>query len=438
MPVPVTPSRPVHKMVIMVSYRRSDTGPITGRICDRLRTHFGSDQVYMDIDSTPIGIDYRSHINDFMSGCDVLLAVIGPQWLGTGQVGARRIDDPADMVRLEVANSLKRDVLVIPLLIDRTDMPGPNDLPEDLKDLTFRNALRVDGGIDFHHNVDRLCGAIEAALRKRPGPAHRVSPDKTESSLLETSPQPGCASVEAALKSPQDCAVRKELPLDSIRVDLLPKRRTLLRLARDVRSRPWVIAGSGVGAVLLLGLIWLNARPKTPSNPVPSHDSVVAQPSLPPALSLPPSPSAQPVVAATPPIQQNVPQVDLRLVGRWETKSSAPPALYKERWTQEQNGHYTFSGPVKDSGVITAAEGKIQQFSNASKPPFEISAYQFDDDVLVTTCSVGTVEWHRVSASRQSNTSNRSSTHRDNTNPFDNITRRKGIQIPKPPHFHFP
>jgi hypothetical protein len=91
----------------------------------------------MDVDNTPIGIDYRSHINDFISGCDVLLAVIGPHWLGTGGVGTRRIDDPTDLVRLEVGNALKRNVLVVPLLIDRTDMPGPSDLPEDLKDLTF-------------------------------------------------------------------------------------------------------------------------------------------------------------------------------------------------------------------------------------------------------------------------------------------------------------
>jgi hypothetical protein len=410
-------------MVIMISYRRSDSGPITGRICDRLRTHFGSDRVYMDVDSVPIGIDYRAHINDFMSGCDVLLAVIGPHWLGIGEVGKRRIDDPTDLVHLEVANALKRNVLVIPLLIDRTDMPGPKDLPEDLKDLTFRNALRVDGGVDFHHHVDRLTTAIEAAIRKRTGPAHRVAAEKA------TAPH---ASREAASKSSEDYAVLKELPLDSTRIALLRKRRALLRLAREVSSRPWVVAGGGVGVVLLLGLIWLNARPKPQPLPVPPRESTAVQPS--PA----PSPSAFPAVAVTPPFQQNLPPVDLRLVGKWETTSNAPPALRKERWTLEQNGHYIFSGPVKDSGAITAADGKIQQFSNAPNPPFQISAYEFNDEVLVTTCSVGTVEWHRVSSSRQSSASNRSTTHKDNANPLDDIIRRKGISIPKPPHFHFP
>jgi hypothetical protein len=107
-------------------------------------------------------------------------------------------------------------------------------------------------------------------------------------------------------------------------------------------------------------------------------------------------------------------------------------------WTQEQDGHYTFSGPIKDSGAITAVDGKIQQFSNASEPPLEIFAYEFNNEVLVTTGSVGPIEWHRVSSSRRSNTSNRASTHRDNTNPADDIIKRRGFQIPKPPRFHFP
>lgn len=150
-------------MIVIISYRRDDTGAITGRICDRLRGRFGAESVYMDIDSNPIGVDYRSHIDDSLKRCDMLLAVIGRQWLGTGEVGSRRIDDPSDLVRLEVTRALARGIRVVPLLIDETEMPSLEELPEDLKGLKFRQAFRVDSGVDFHHHLDRLCAAIEAA-----------------------------------------------------------------------------------------------------------------------------------------------------------------------------------------------------------------------------------------------------------------------------------
>src|SRR5579864_1101840 len=136
-------------MNIMISYRRADSGPITGRIYDRLRAHFGSDHVFIDIDSIPIGIDYRTHISNTVTHCDVLLPVIGPRWTGSGPVGKRRIDDPVDLVRLEVAHALERNIRVIPLLIEGAHMPASHELPDDLKPLTFRDALKVDSGIDF-------------------------------------------------------------------------------------------------------------------------------------------------------------------------------------------------------------------------------------------------------------------------------------------------
>lgn len=153
-------------MNIMISYRRADSGPITGRIYDRLRAHFGPDHVFIDIDSIPMGIDYRNHISNTVTHCDVLLPVIGPRWTGPGDAGDRRIDDPSDLVRLEVAHALERNIRVIPLLIENARMPSNAELPDDLKPLTFRNALKVDSGIDFHHHIDRLCAAIEAAVRE--------------------------------------------------------------------------------------------------------------------------------------------------------------------------------------------------------------------------------------------------------------------------------
>lgn len=150
-------------MIVLISYRRDDTGAITGRICDRLRARFGDERVYMDIDSNPIGVDYRAHIDESLGRCEMLLAVIGSDWLGAGAVGTRRIDDPSDLVRLEVSRALARGIRVVPLLIDDTEIPSVEELPEELKGLKFRQAFRVDSGVDFHHHLDRLCAAIEAA-----------------------------------------------------------------------------------------------------------------------------------------------------------------------------------------------------------------------------------------------------------------------------------
>src|SRR6266446_6849141 len=82
---------------IFISYRRDDTSDVTGRIYDRLIQHFGKDSVFKDVDSIPLGVDFKKHLRDSVARCDVLLTVIGRQWL-IGYVGERRLDDVRDFV----------------------------------------------------------------------------------------------------------------------------------------------------------------------------------------------------------------------------------------------------------------------------------------------------------------------------------------------------
>ncbi len=164
--------------MIAISYRREDTASITGRIYDRLQAVFGRDGVFIDLDSIPFGADFRSHISESLKRCDTLLVVIGPRWLGELPGGSRRIDDQSDFVRIEVAQGLAQNTRVVPLLIERTDMPPSETLPEDLRSLAFRNALRVDSGADFHHHMDRLCSSLQGVpLRSSASPevARRVT-----------------------------------------------------------------------------------------------------------------------------------------------------------------------------------------------------------------------------------------------------------------------
>jgi hypothetical protein len=97
---------------IFLSYRRQDTAGIAGRIYDRLRARFGSDAVFMDIDTIPFGVDFREHIDAAVGQCDVALAVIGPRWSGQNKT-SRRIDDAKDFVRIEIESALQRGIPVI-------------------------------------------------------------------------------------------------------------------------------------------------------------------------------------------------------------------------------------------------------------------------------------------------------------------------------------
>jgi hypothetical protein len=80
---------------LFMSYRRADSGGHTGRLYDRLAAEFGSDHVIIDVDSIELGLDFAKQIDDFVSSCDALLAIIGPSWLTSkGEDGSARLEDP--------------------------------------------------------------------------------------------------------------------------------------------------------------------------------------------------------------------------------------------------------------------------------------------------------------------------------------------------------
>ena len=129
---------------IFISYRRDDTEGEAGRLFDDLTRAFGSDAVFMDVAGIDPGIDFRKAIDDNVACCGVLLAIIGPTWATiTGEDGARRLDNENDYVRLEIASALKRNIAVIPVLVHDAHMPHSPQLPDDLKDLAYRNSVEI-------------------------------------------------------------------------------------------------------------------------------------------------------------------------------------------------------------------------------------------------------------------------------------------------------
>src|SRR3982751_1717097 len=154
--------------MIAISYRRDDSSPATGRLYDRLQTHFGKANVFMDFDSIPAGVDFRQQIAQAIDRTQVVIAVIGPRWLGERSGISRRIDELDDFVRLEIARALGRGIPVIPLLAGGAVMPGADSLPPDIRELAFRHALPLDSGIDFHNHADRIIARISEITRQAP------------------------------------------------------------------------------------------------------------------------------------------------------------------------------------------------------------------------------------------------------------------------------
>ncbi len=152
---------------IFISYRRADSMAFTGRIYDRLVNAFGARHVFKDVEDIPPGEDFRSVLDKALTVADVVVIVIGPQWVMiTDDEGKRRLNDPTDFVRIEVETALKRnDVLVIPVLVNNAVMPSAEALPPALKDLAFRNSVVVRNDPDFNPDINHLITAIEKRVK---------------------------------------------------------------------------------------------------------------------------------------------------------------------------------------------------------------------------------------------------------------------------------
>jgi hypothetical protein len=151
---------------IFMSYRRSDSADIVGRIYDRLVQEFGRNAIFKDVDSIPLGIDFKGYLDKTVSDCSVLLAVIGDHWLDAiDDSGKKRLEDPGDFVRIEIESALEQGIAVIPLLVRGAQMPEEEDLPSSLKSLVYRNGIPVRPDPDFHRDMDRLISALEEYLR---------------------------------------------------------------------------------------------------------------------------------------------------------------------------------------------------------------------------------------------------------------------------------
>lgn len=170
---------------VFISYRRQDSQSAAGRLADHLKDHLHGVRVFRDVETIEPGVDFVEAINRALQSSAIMLAVIGPRWMSiTDAAGRRRLDDPHDYNRLEVSAALKRsDVRVIPVLVEGAQMPATEDLPDDLKALSRRNAIELTDK-RWDYDVGKLVETLDKVLSQgnspEPDPGPSIFQNATE------------------------------------------------------------------------------------------------------------------------------------------------------------------------------------------------------------------------------------------------------------------
>lgn len=158
--------------VVFISYRREDTAGEARALYNDLAKLLGEERVFMDVDDIALGLDFREVLRQRLADCEVMLALIGRGWLDArDESGARRLDQPGDFVRLEIATALERKIPVTPVLLKEARAPQDEHLPADLKGLAFRNGFPIRHET-WESNVQELVRRLGLAP-PTPAPAAR-------------------------------------------------------------------------------------------------------------------------------------------------------------------------------------------------------------------------------------------------------------------------
>jgi hypothetical protein len=178
-----------HRLRIFLSYRRNDCQPQANGLYDGLRNRLPDARVFMDIDGIPAGADFEKYIRGEISVCDVVLVMIGDNWLDARpNSDVRRIDEPGDFVRLEIESALaSAQVKTFPVLVEGTVMPGPGQLPQSISRLARLQAVELDDR-RWRGDLEHLVAEVEAVARERGKAAARPTPSRSVTPAPESAP----------------------------------------------------------------------------------------------------------------------------------------------------------------------------------------------------------------------------------------------------------
>ena len=223
---------------IFISYRRVGALVHARALFERLRNEFGPGQVFIDLEGMEYGVDFVDILNEQLNGCQVMMAMIDPQWAtATDKQGLRRIDREHDYVRTEIATALARGIRTVPVLIDGAEMPDPADLPEPLRPLTRRNALMLDFN-QFDAEIGRLISEIRKILATS-APATSIQPvAETSGALISVNdPKEGQrrSLEEQGSRLQRDTAKR-----ETVARPLVPLAGSVALFVRELAPRTWL------------------------------------------------------------------------------------------------------------------------------------------------------------------------------------------------------
>jgi len=197
---------------IFISYRRSDCQPQANGLYDGLTHRLKSSKVFMDIDSIPPGVEFEQHIRDEIQKSQLVLVLIGDNWLDRIGLGrTRRIDQANDFVRLEIQSALEAQVRLLPVLVEGAAMPQALDLPERIRALAGINAIELDDR-RWTADLERLTQNVERILRdddaqlqrdRRDRYEHRPPPARPPAQVGPRPPEPTPQFVDRSSSRPQ-------------------------------------------------------------------------------------------------------------------------------------------------------------------------------------------------------------------------------------------
>jgi len=158
----------------------------------------------MDVAAIEAGVDFVDVLHKAVGSCDALLAVIGPQWLSATQGGNRRLDDPRDFVRIEIAGALERNVRVLPVLVEGARVPPVESLPADLQALTRRQAIELRDA-RWDDDIERLVEGL-AKFLKTDSPSLQPAAPRADAPV-STPPASGADRASAKTSSGRGIAI---------------------------------------------------------------------------------------------------------------------------------------------------------------------------------------------------------------------------------------